>query len=85
MRAAVDPRSKAAAIGKTRDKSAQRPITFAYLKADATSCLEIGKAAQALRHERVRPALPKDSSTSPRRIMKMKSKTPGSAANVVSK
>lgn len=85
MRAAIDPGSKTAAIGKTRDKPAHRPITLAHLKADAAGRLEIGEPAQPLRHDLVRPALPNDSSISPRRIMKMKSKTPGSAASVVSK
>ena len=85
MRAAVDPGSKAAAIGQPRDESAQRPVTFTHLKADAPGRLEIGELAQALGHDLFRPALPNDSSTSPRRIMKMKSKTPGSAASVVSR
>jgi len=85
MRAAIDPGSKAAAIGQPRDESAQGPITFAYLKADAAGRLEISEPAQALCHDLFRPALPNDSSTSPRRIMKTKSKTPGSAASVVSR
>ena len=85
MRATVDPGAKAAAIGEPRDESPQRPITLTHLEADAARRLEIAESTQQLRHGRVRPALPKDSSTSPRRIMKMKSNTPGNAASVVSR
>lgn len=85
MRATVDPGANAAAIGEPRDESPQGPVTLTHLEADTTRRLKIGEPAQTLRHGRVRPALPKDSSTSPRRIMKMKSNTPGSAASVVSK
>lgn len=85
VRTGIDERTDTA-IFETDDETLERPIAVTHHEAATARLGKFSKRAQRFAHDDpLRPALPSDSSTRPRRIMKANNNTPGSAARVVSR